>query len=492
MKANTMNTKLALKYYALSLLFTVLSITQLWAYDFNAISPSGHRLYYTITSNTAPRTVEVVPPAGNTGYSGYTAPTGSVIVPETVTYLGNTYRVAKLADRAFYNCTQILTLSLPSSLKYIGNNACYNNYALTSIVIPDSVTFIGVAAFQYNRAMTSVVLPAQLQTIGNQAFYGSTALSSISTIPASVTSIGLEAFHNTAFYNNSSNWVGDALYKDNCLLAVKTTVTGNFAIVPNTRIIAGGAFKQCENITGVSMPNSVISIGNNAFEKCFSLSNLNFPSSIIIIGNNAFQECTSLESVVLDYSVKTIGDYAFLNCTALQTVTWNTNAFISHHRNNSGNRPFEGCISLEQFIFGDSVRRICDYALYGWGYNGNQDNYFRNLKTVIIGDNVDTIGIYAFDSNYKLDSVRWGGSVTTIGDYAFLRTGLKNLTIPSTVKTINRSAFENCDSLLSIEIPSSVTTIGEYVFNMCDTLTTILWNTNVVSYNRVQNVFEKI
>ena len=80
----------------------------------------------------------------------------------------------------------------------------------------------------------------------------------------------------------------------------------------------------------------------------------------------------------------------------------------------------------------------------------------------------------------------------TIGNYAFHSTGLKNLIIPSSVKTINRSAFENCDSLLSIEIPSSVTTIGEYVFNMCDTLTTILWNTNVVSYNRVQNVFEKI
>ena len=130
---NTMNAKI--KYYALSLLFTVLSVTQLWAYDFNAVSPSGHRLYYTITSNTAPRTVEVVSPTGN-GYSGYTEPTGNVVVPETVTYAGNTYRVEGLAARAFYRCTQISTLSLPTSLKYIGDHACYDNYALRSITIP--------------------------------------------------------------------------------------------------------------------------------------------------------------------------------------------------------------------------------------------------------------------------------------------------------------------------------------------------------------------
>ena len=802
---NAMNAKM--KYYALSLLFTVLSVTQLWAYDFNAVSPSGHRLYYTITSNTAPRTVEIVPPAGNNGYSGYTAPSGNVVVPETVTYLGNTYRVAKLADRAFYHCTQISTLSLPTSLKYIGDYACYNNGALTSVAIPDSVTSIGVAAFQYNRTMTSAVLPAQLQTIGNYAFYGNSNLSSISTIPTSVTSIGTEAFHNTAFYNNSSNWTGDALYKDNCLLAVKTTATGSLNIRTGTRIIANAALKLCDNITSVSIPNTMIYIGENAFEKCFSLTsitiphsvsyvgktafkectglntviwntpnadinhvNLNskpfdqcpqitnfifgdsvrvipgyalynfvsiqtlsignnvdsigyqafhncnsltsvdlsnvetigdlafeycsgltsvdlgnletigggvfyncnsltsvdlsnvetigsyafyncsglttidfgnvetignyafsscsgltsvdlsnvetignsafsscsgltsvvFPESVSVIGNNAFENCDNLLSVeipssinsiggnvfkncdslatilwntnVLSFnnvfsecnniqsltigdsvrvipnsfmdgrsslrivsfganvdtignyafrgcsgltsvvfpesvsaignyafencdkllsveipsSINSIGGYAFKNCDSLRTVMWNTNAFISHQSNNSGNKPFEGCISLELFVFGDSVRRIYDHAL-GWGYYGNQNNYFRNLKTVIIGNNIDTIGTSAFESNHNLDSVRWGNSVTTIGDYAFHSTGLKNLTIPSTVETLNNRVFENCDSLLSIEIPSSVTTIGGYVFYHCDSLRTVVWNTNAVAGNPFNN-----
>ena len=515
---NTMNAKI--KYYALSLLFTVLSITQLWAYDFSAVSPSGHRLYYTITSNTAPRTVEVVSPTGN-GYSGYTEPTGNVVVPETVTYMGNIYRVTELGDGAFIGCRDILTLSLPSSLKRIGESACYDNYALTSIVIPDSVTYIGSAAFQYNLAMTYVVLPAQLQTIQSHAFHGCSNLSSISTIPASVTSIGKEAFHNNAFYNNSSNWTGDALYKDNCLLAVKTTVTGTVTIAPNTRIIAGAALKQCGNITSVSIPNSVISIGNNAFEKCFSLTSITIPHSVSYVGQTAFKECTGLN-----------------------TVIWNTpNANINH--SNSDFKPFDQCPQITNFIFGDSVRVIPGYALYN----------FASIQTLSIGNNVDSIGNYAFYNCNSLTSVDLSNvetignsafyncsgltsvdlsnvetignsafyncsglisvdlsnvetigynafsycsgltsidlsNVETIGNYAFRGcSSLTSIDFPESVSAIGNNAFENCDKLLSVEIPSSINNIGGNAFKNCDSLTTILWNANISSSNN--NIFSE-
>ncbi|MBR5785064.1 MAG: hypothetical protein IKY43_07895, partial [Bacteroidales bacterium] len=74
-----------------ALAMMMLCVCQVWAFDFSALSPSGHRLYYTIVSDVAPRTVKVVAPADDRYYygvtwDGFTKPTGNVVVPDTVTY----------------------------------------------------------------------------------------------------------------------------------------------------------------------------------------------------------------------------------------------------------------------------------------------------------------------------------------------------------------------------------------------------------------------
>ena len=92
------------KFAALTMI--MLFVCRVWAFDFSAVSSSGHRLYYTIVSDVAPRTVKVVAPTGDDswGYpswSGYTKPTGNVVVPQTVTYGQNTYTVVGLNNRCF-------------------------------------------------------------------------------------------------------------------------------------------------------------------------------------------------------------------------------------------------------------------------------------------------------------------------------------------------------------------------------------------------------
>ena len=101
-----------------------------------------------------------------------------------------------------------------------------------------------------------------------------------------------------------------------------------------------------------------------------------------------------------------------------------------------------------------------DSRPWGWGYS--------DIKRIIIGDGVTTIGWSAFEHCSSLTSVNIPNSVTTIRGCAFCGCrSLTSVTIPNSVMTIERSAFGGCRSLTSVTIPNSVTTIGKNAFEYC-------------------------
>ena len=113
--------------------------------------------------------------------------------------------------------------------------------------------------------------------------------------------------------------------------------------------------------------------------------------------------------------------------------------------------------------------------------NGEMDDYYifspwrdSDVKRIIIGNRVTTIGQTAFSGCSSLTSVTIPNSVTTIGGYAFSGcTSLTSVTIPNSVTTIGEAAFSNCSSLTSVTIPNSVTTIGGWAFSICSSLTSV-------------------
>ena len=194
--------------------------TTLRAYDFR-----GGDLYYNITSQTAPYTVEVTYQEeyySDDNYAGLTITT----IPETVIYNDITYSVTSIGSYAFYNCS-----------------------SLTSVTIPESVTSIGGGAFEDCSSLTSI------------------------TIPNSVMRIGVGAFDGTGIYNDESNWENNVLYIDNCLIKTHS-ISGSYTIKENTRLIADYAFDWCSSLTSITIPNSVTSIGNSAFYNCSSLADV--------------------------------------------------------------------------------------------------------------------------------------------------------------------------------------------------------------------------
>ena len=165
-----------------------------FAYDFSAVAPSGHTLYYNIVNGEA----QVAPqnPADRSLSYGpfYTnnLPTGNIIIPESVVYNGTTYAVTSIGYCAFQNCTTLTSVVIPNSVTSIGDFAFEYDYNLHSVTIPNSVTSIGYRAFG-QCGFTSIIIPNSVTNIGGSAFENCSLLSSV-TIGNSVTCIDYAAF----------------------------------------------------------------------------------------------------------------------------------------------------------------------------------------------------------------------------------------------------------------------------------------------------------
>lgn len=231
-----------------------------YAYDFS-IQVDDYFLFFNYCNEG--RDLEV-------SHNGANSYKGVIVIPEEVTYMNRKRKVVSIGKRAFYQC-----------------------FDLTSVTIPNSVTSIEYGAFYQCGSLTSVNIPDNLISIGEDAFWGC-AFNTL-TIPNSVTTIGKNAFRGCAI----------------------TSVT-----IPNTiSEIVEGMFYGCYKLTSVTIPSSVTNIGKQAFTVCESLTSVTIPSSVTNIGMEAFYQCGSLTSVVIPDGVTTIGEAAFGGCINLYSVT---------------------------------------------------------------------------------------------------------------------------------------------------------------------------
>ena len=294
----------------------------------------------------------VAKPANNEIW--YTSTDGKVVTPNRTNAFGanivsNTYENCKgiikfdapvtwIGNVAFYNCSNIATVTIGDSVTTIGDHAFGGCSSLTSVTIGDSVTTIGDYAFDGCSSLTGVTVPDSVTAIGHNAFGGCSSLTSV-TIPDSVTLIV-----GSPFFNCSS------LQEFN----------GKFASEDGRCLVINGVLRSFApaGITGYTIPDSITTIGRDAFSGCSSLTSLTIGDSVTEIGVEAFSGCSSLTSLTIGDSVTTIGDYAFMFCSSLTSIN------IPDSVTTIGEGAFLFCTSLTGITISDSVTTIGDGAFY--------------------------------------------------------------------------------------------------------------------------------
>ena len=447
-----------------------------------------------------------------------------IIVEEGVTSIGS---------YAFSFDIYVADVTLPSSLKTIGVDAFWGCHGLTSVVIPEGVTTIGAYAFEQCTSIKTITVPASATELGNRAFItweyygdddyymeltdiyyggsrqqwydaggGNAALTVVTVHFNGATGDAIDGGQCGA----NASWKVDKagtltisgtgdMYNyypdDNDYLTSPWISFDVKKIDVQEGITSIGAYALCrlENVTEVSLPSTLTTIGQDALYN-IGVSSLVIPDKVVSIGDFAFNGCDNLKTITLPAGLRKIG-HCFIECDNLQTI--NFKGTMDQWLACGGGWSIfpaqaqvvcaSGTLNLDGTC-GDNLTWTLDNsgtltvsgtgAMYDYDYDYENDappvvpwaKYRSMIRSIEIGNGVTYIGAWAFEDT-NITSLNIPGNVKALGAGSFSDNRyLVNLTFNSGLERIESMAFAG-SHLSTVAIPDGVTSIGERAFSNC-------------------------
>ncbi|MBR4762154.1 MAG: leucine-rich repeat domain-containing protein, partial [Clostridia bacterium] len=187
----------------------------------------------------------------------------SVVLPDTVEVI---------TAESFAYCNYLTSITLPANLVMIGESAFCACILLDNVVLPDSITTLGQYAFAWCEALTSINIPSALRNIKRGTFTGCVSLATIE-VGENISTIEQDAFANTAFYRDESNWEDGVLYLEYYVIKARESISGRCILRENTKLIGELAFIKC-GLTELVVYGDLRTVNSSAFSMCNYLTDI--------------------------------------------------------------------------------------------------------------------------------------------------------------------------------------------------------------------------
>lgn len=373
---------------------------------------------------------------------------GKLIIPTQI----NGKYVGIIGSEAFMNCCNITEIEIPESVHYIDNRAFYGCTGLRKIDLHKRLHDISSQAFVGCLSLETVIIRNPECYINDSFIFSNNIMQSDITIYGDRDSSAQQYAekYNLNFSTDipeRSHIAVDPLpylkFESNSyeteLVECDPDITGKI-ILPSifngspVERIDDRIFKDCHNITSLTLPKYIRHIPIEMFENCDGLKEVVLPEELNSIPERAFSNCIALEKINLPDSLDYIGSAAFSYCYSLREIT------IPEQVSTIYRDTFEACESLEKIVLPDNLTSIDSYAF----------SRCSSLESIDLPKNLKKLGNEAFSYCENLKTVEFPAGLTQITDYTFWYSGISEIVIPENILSVSKSAFNNCKDLREI------------------------------------------